>query len=122
MEKPPALHHIVKEWCPGSGVRIMICCFPILYALMAVEVMVEMQTMSELSMNDQSGGVRSSINVFTVYPLSLRIVESNTAPSRGMGNLLKMCRPGVPASINEIFLMLTVFVSLLYIHNVMGAQ
>src|SRR5512135_2252981 len=66
--------------------------------------MVEMQTRSELSMNDQSGSATSSINAFTSYPLSLRMVESNTAPSRGIGNLLKICRPGEPASINETLL------------------
>ena len=82
-----------------------------MYALIAVEVMLEMQTMSELSMNDQSGAARSSINVFTLYPLYLRIVESNTAPSRGMGNLLKICIPGAPGSINEIFLVPTAFIS-----------
>jgi len=73
--------------------------------------MVEMQTMSELSMNDQSGAARSSINFFTLYPLSLRIVESSAAPSRGVGNLLKMCRPGALGSINDVFLMPTALVS-----------
>ena len=80
----------------------------------AVEVIVEMHARSELSMNDQSSAARSSINVFTVYPLSLRIVESNTALSRGMGNLLKICSPGAPGSTNDIFLVPTDFASLFY--------
>src|SRR4030043_271517 len=71
--------------------------------------MVEMQTRSELSMNDQSGSATSSINAFTSYPLSLRMVGSNTAPSRGIGNLLKICRPGEPASINETLLIIILF-------------
>jgi len=62
-------------------------------------------------MTSQVHAASSSINVFTLYPLSLRIVESSGAPNRGMGNLLKICRPGALGSINDIFLMRTALVS-----------
>lgn len=70
--------------------------------MIEVDVIVEMQTTSEPSMNCQSGMEMSSTKTLTSYPLSLRTVASCTAPSLGNGGPFKACRPDVAASMNEI--------------------
>jgi hypothetical protein len=46
------------------------------------------------------------MNAFTSQPRSFNIVESRTAPSLGIGNLLKILLPGDFASMNEILMIL----------------